>query len=218
MKRIFGLLTLGCCMFNLPGLAQRVALQYDRSLPQAAYAVGVLTKERRKHGFLITDRSPTYTIKFRIETNRLKPESYAVWQQGKTIRVEGGEGRGLIYGSFSLADELANGVTLNRIKPVSERPHLPIRAVKFNLPWDTYRHSRALDLHQETCRTPQFWEAFLDMMVANRFNALTLWNLHPFPFMIKPKISGSQHIQRSGNGRLANSTPDDFSTRQGTGY
>jgi hypothetical protein len=25
------------------------------------------------------------------------------------------------------------------------------------------------------------------MMVENRFNTLTLWNLHPYTFMIKPK-------------------------------
>ncbi len=33
----------------------------------------------------------------------------------------------------------------------------------------------------------KFWEAFLDMMAENRFNALTLWNLHPYTFLIKPK-------------------------------
>ncbi len=30
-----------------------------------------------------------------------------------------------------------------------------------------------------------FWEAFLDMMVENRFNALTLWSAHLFPYMIR---------------------------------
>ena len=30
-----------------------------------------------------------------------------------------------------------------------------------------------------------FWEAFLDMMADNRFNALTLWNMHPWPYMIR---------------------------------
>jgi len=32
-----------------------------------------------------------------------------------------------------------------------------------------------------------FWEAFLDMMAANRFNVLTLWNLHPFTYMVRPE-------------------------------
>src|SRR6185436_12369086 len=69
----------------------------------------------------------------------------------------------------------------------SGKPHYPFRAIKFDLPWDTYRHSFALDQHYATCRDVRFWEAFLDMMVENRFNALSLWNLHPYPFMIRPR-------------------------------
>ena len=55
------------------------------------------------------------------------------------------------------------------------------------MPWDSYRRSPALDLHYETCRDTVFWNGFLDMMVENRFNKLTLWNLHPFSFMVKTK-------------------------------
>ena len=38
----------------------------------------------------------------------------------------------------------------------------------------------------ETCRDTVFWESFLDMMAENRFNTLTLWNLHPFNYLIRP--------------------------------
>jgi hypothetical protein len=78
-------------------------------------------------------------------------------------------------------------ILIENIRPRSETPKLAFRAIKFDLPWDTYRHSYALDLHQETCRDLNFWEAFLDMMAENRFNTLTLWNLHPYPFMIRPE-------------------------------
>ena len=30
-----------------------------------------------------------------------------------------------------------------------------------------------------------FWREFLDEMARHRFNVLTLWNLHPFPSMVK---------------------------------
>jgi hypothetical protein len=62
-----------------------------------------------------------------------------------------------------------------------------MRAIKFDLPWDTYRHSYALDQHQQTCSDTAYWKAFLDMMAANRFNALSLWNLHPYVYMIRAK-------------------------------
>jgi len=74
-----------------------------------------------------------------------------------------------------------------KIKSKSETTRLHFRAIKFDLPWDTYRHSYALTLHQETCGDLKYWEAFLDMMCENRFNVLTLWNLHPYTFLIKPK-------------------------------
>jgi hypothetical protein len=39
----------------------------------------------------------------------------------------------------------------------------------------------------ETVRDLNFWRSFLDMMADSRFNTLTLWNLHPYTFMIRPK-------------------------------
>ena len=42
------------------------------------------------------------------------------------------------------------------------------------------------DQHYETAREIEYWEAFLDMMAENRFNVLSLWNLHPFTYMIRP--------------------------------
>ena len=113
-------------------------------------------------------------------TKRIRVESH-----GKTIKLEGGDERGLLYGSFSLAKELANGVPLGQISDRSETPHLPFRAIKFNLPWDTSAIVRA-SICIMSRNDPRFWESFLDMMAENRFNALTLWNLHPFSFMIKP--------------------------------
>ena len=86
-----------------------------------------------------------------------------------------------------MAEDLRNGVGIQNIKAKSEAPKLPFRAIKFDMPWDTYRHSYALDLHSETCKDINYWKAFLDMMVENRFNVLSLWNLHPYIYMIKPK-------------------------------
>ena len=74
-----------------------------------------------------------------------------------------------------------------KIKSKAESPRLPFRAIKYDMPWDTYRHSYALDLHSETCKDVNYWKAFLDMMAENRFNVLSLWNLHPYVYMIKPK-------------------------------
>jgi hypothetical protein len=36
-------------------------------------------------------------------------------------------------------------------------------------------------------RDIKYLKAFLEMMADNRFNTLTLWNLHPFPYMIRAR-------------------------------
>ena len=167
--------------------SQGVSLVYDNSLPQAKYAAERLEKSLLEQGYLLKEEQADFIISLAVDAGNLGSEAYAILLDGKEITVTGGDESGLIYGSLSLVEDLQNGIPLQNIKARSESPNLPFRAIKFNLPWDSYRQSEALDLHTETCRDLKFWEEFLDMMAENRFNALTLWNLHPFTFMIKPK-------------------------------
>jgi len=101
--------------------------------------------------------------------------------------VRGGGPSGAMYGALAVAEDLRNGVALNDIPERDEKARFPFRAIKFNLPWMSYRKGESLQLHQETCRDLKFWEAFLDQMAGNRFNVLSLWGLHPFTLMIRPK-------------------------------
>ncbi len=165
--------------------AQKVHIAFTRTNAQQAYAAGVLTKALRSKGYLLGKSHSAYSIILQIDSTYAGPEAYRITHKGKRINITGGNGAGVIYGSLSLAENLCNGVPLQRIKSQSESPKYPFRAIKFDLPWDTYRHSYALDQHYETCRDTLFWKAFLDMMAENRFNVLTLWNLHPYPYMIR---------------------------------
>ncbi len=166
--------------------SQQVSIQYDSTLPQAKYAVDVLKKALVAKGYTLSHIRPAMVIALSTIDNQLEAEGYEIRVTAKQIRVTGGDERGMIYGSLSLAEELRNGNRLEALKSRSEKPHHSFRAIKFDLPWDTYRHSDALDLHYQTCKDLNYWKAFLDMMVENRLNTLTLWNLHPYPFMIKP--------------------------------
>jgi len=122
-----------------------------------------------------------------VNRGRLGAEAFAIIPEGTVITVLGGDNRGLIYGALAVAEAVRNGTPLEAVPAAEERPHLPFRGIKFNLPWDTYRPSSALDQHVATARDPKYWEAFLDMMAANRFNVVSLWNLHPFTYMIRPR-------------------------------
>jgi hypothetical protein len=168
-------------------LAQRISIQYDESLPQAKYAAELLKFSVLKRGYILNDGDPDYQIVLQIKSTGLGKEAYTLLPEAKKIAIVGGDATGLIYGTLSLVEDFRNGVSVQNIKKRSEAPRLAFRGIKYDLPWDTYRHSYSLDQHQQTCSDVNYWRAFLDMMVENRFNTLTLWNLHPYTFMVKPK-------------------------------
>jgi hypothetical protein len=170
-----------------PGFSQAVQIQYSEASPQQKYAAGMIKKALLEKGYGVNDSKSGFVINLAVNTAGPGSEAFAVVNRGKKITITGGDERGMIYGSLSVAEAIRNGVRLENIKTTSEKPNYPLRAVKFDLPWDTYRHSLALDLHFETCKDLHYWEAFLDMMADNRLNSLSLWNLHPYTFMIKPK-------------------------------
>ena len=186
MKRIFcSSIAISFAAFSVC-FCQTVHIQHATS-PQQVYAAGILNKTLAEKKILLSQAPGDYTIQFRINASQLDQEAFSIERNGSLITISGGDERGLIYGCLSLCEDVRNGLPISRIAPKKEKPHVPFRAIKFDLPWDTYRHSYALDLHGETCRDTMYWKAFLDMMVENRFNSLSLWNLHPYPYLIKSK-------------------------------
>lgn len=100
--------------------------------------------------------------------------------------VTGGDDSGAMYGVFDLAEQVA----MHGIDGVEERdaaPRFSTRAVKFNLPWSPYRSGEHNDTQIDTCRDLEFWRSFLSALAQNRFNVISLWNLHPFPYMVQLK-------------------------------
>lgn len=150
--------------------------------PQSNYATRKLTAALEQRGFTVASGRDSHGPVIRLSTNpaRLSSEEFSITPKGRAIAVIGGDNRGMIYGTLALAEQLRNGVRLQDVVASHEKPRLPFRAIKFNLPWSTYRPSSALDQHYDTARDLKYWEAFLDMMVEDRFNTITLWNLDPF--------------------------------------
>jgi hypothetical protein len=164
----------------LPGLSQ--SYQYNQQSAKQRYAVKRLAEALKKDA-----GAKTFQLIFITDTVKYGIEDFAITRSGNRITLAGGSDRAIIYASLSLAEDVRNGITLKNSIAKSEKAFLPLRAIKYDLPWDSYRHSYALEQHDKTCRDTAYWKAFLDMMVENRFNSLTLWNLHPYTFLIKPK-------------------------------
>jgi len=168
--------------------AEQVYILADARTPQMAYAARRLETglTAAGHTVLREQAGADRVIHLTVDAHRLTAEAFAIVPAEREITVSGGDQRGLIYGSLALVEWLGNGADLAQIPATEEKPRLAFRGLKFNLPWETYRPSSALDQHFATARDLKFWEAFLDMMVENRFNVISLWNLNPFTYMVRP--------------------------------
>jgi len=168
--------------------AATVAIVDPIATPQSQYAARKLAAALTERGYTLQEArvGADLTIALALNPKMLGAECFTIARKGRAIAIDGGDPRGLIYGAFALREQLLNGTPLEKAQPATAHPALAFRGIKFNTPWDTYRPSSALDQHYATARDLNFWEAYLDMMVENRFNAFTLWTMHPFTYMIRP--------------------------------
>ncbi len=102
-----------------------------------------------------------------------------------------------MYAGLDLAEAIRLG-TLSAIASADHAPYIARRGIKFNIPLDarTPSYSDASDSAQQNIPemwSMAFWHEFLDEMARDRYNVLSLWNLHPFPSIVKvpeyPKIA-----------------------------
>jgi hypothetical protein len=159
----------------------KIQIETDSDSPQVSFALQQLEAAVRGQGIQYPGSQLNITTS--IDATNLKSEAFSIKNIDGKITLTGGDNVGLMYGLLEMKEQLLNGYP--EIEARQSAPRLPFRAIKFNLPWASYRNSEALSLHRETCRDLDFWEAFLDMMAENRFNALTLWSQHPFSYMVK---------------------------------
>ena len=117
------------------------------------------------------------------------PQSYRILHDGTGLRVIGGDAAGAMYGGLDVAEALRLG-TFAELKPDNHRPFVPERGIKFNIPLDLRTPSYSDNSDAAQANLPEmwnrkFWREFLDEMARQRFNVLSLWNLNPFPSIVK---------------------------------
>jgi len=105
------------------------------------------------------------------------------------VAVLGADPVGAMYGGLDVAE----AIRLGRLKQLIDADHVPYiarRGIKFNIPLDarTPSYSDNSDAAQQNIPemwSMDFWREFLQEMARDRYNVLTLWNLHPFPSLVK---------------------------------
>jgi len=117
----------------------------------------------------------------------IQPEGFELrWiNTRQTLLILAPDAVGAMYGVMEVVEHVQVHDEYTSIEDKQIDPLMEYRIVKFNLPWSPYRSSEATEVHMHVVRDLQYWEKFLDMMIQNRLNVLSLWNNHPFPFMIQ---------------------------------
>jgi len=172
----------------------QVTIAFDANNQPVAFGVEHIVSALAKSGVQVrrvhSDESKTAKIVVSvlpaIELSAVAKEGFEISYRNKVLFVKSTDPVGAMYGALDVGEQLRMGKTWQNIDAKKTAPHFTVRALKFNLPWSSYRVGPAMDQHLEICRDLQFWQRYIDQMAENRFNILSLWNVHPFSFMVKP--------------------------------
>ncbi|MGK2861362.1 MAG: hypothetical protein ACSLE0_05475 [Chitinophagaceae bacterium] len=173
-------------------IAGQVSIAFEMNRKPLVFAVGRLEKAFKHSGqwvlltTLFTATKANISVFIHQAEKSIYKEGYKIHFVNETLMITAMDETGAMYGILDLAEQIQAGKTWQTIKAKTVNPQFSVRALKFNLPWSSYRSGPAMDLHMDTCKDLGFWQSFLDQMAENRFNILSLWNIHPFSFMVKP--------------------------------
>ena len=121
------------------------------------------------------------------------PQCYAIRrieQRGRvTIAILGADPSGAMYGGLDVAEAVRLG-RIQETRDSDHSPHIAQRGIKFNIPLDRRTPSYSDHSDSGQANIPEmwsmdFWHTMFDEMARHRFNEISLWNLHPFPSIVK---------------------------------
>jgi hypothetical protein len=203
MKPILSeLLTVLLNLCLLSGFSQRVVtgssqltVAFDKTNQSVSFGVSRMEEALNKSGQQVRNVALDESLKVAnvviqvLPANALasiRKEGFEISYKSKVLFISAIDATGAMYGALDVAEQIRMGKSWHNLAIKKVNPYFTVRALKFNLPWSSYRVGPAMDQHLEVCRDLKFWQRFIDQMAENRFNVLSLWNVHPFSFMVKP--------------------------------
>ena len=157
--------------------------------PQAQFAADEIALSLEERGIGLSDVNPQWTIRFVLNSRILGEQCYHVEVLGRIIEITGGDERGLMYGGLEVAEQIRL-CGIDGVKESSGEPYILMRGTKFNIPLDmrTPSYSDSGTSGQENIDDMWdigYWHEYIDELARNRYNVITIWNLNPFPSMVK---------------------------------
>ena len=118
-------------------------------------------------------------------------EAFLIQQVGKTWVIAGSDASGVLYGELELADRVRSAGALPEGIHDMEHPALKLRGTCIGMQKQEITYDGAeYDYLYTPENFPFFydkaaWLKYLDMLAAERYNTLYLWNGHPFTSLLK---------------------------------
>jgi len=161
-------------------------------MPQIAFALDELYTALDEKGVeALSGDAEHADIIFSIQSDNalLKEEGFSITKETGTIHVTGADAAGAMYGGLELAEQI-NLYGLSCVKEYTQNPYMERRGTKFNIPLDvrTPSYTDPCDAAQENIPemwSMDFWMDYIDNLARYRYNYISLWNLHPFPSMVR---------------------------------
>ncbi|MFS4417370.1 glycoside hydrolase family 20 zincin-like fold domain-containing protein [Maribacter sp. 2307ULW6-5] len=159
--------------------------------PQLEFALTELETVLKTKGITVKrSEHSDATILFHLKKDkRLKSEGFEITKTEGKISVSALDVEGLMYGGLELAEQIKIG-GIKGVENTLQNPYMEKRGSKFNIPLDvrtpSYTDASATAQHNlPVMWEMDFWEAYIDNLARHRYNYISLWNLHPFPSMVK---------------------------------
>ena len=226
-------------MFALPvaqAAPSAAMLEFDPQSPPVMFAVDDIESalQSRKHEVTRRGNRPPREMPFkggvlvRFETLNvpgghedpdMKPEGYKILvvRDGRhsLFTIYSTDAAGAMYGGLELAEQIRT-LGVAGVTDTTRNPYMPMRGTKFNAPLDlrTPSYSDMSDSAQKNIATMWdfgFWRAYLDQLARDRYNFVALWNLHPFPSMVK--VPDYPDVALDDVWRTTAPLAEDYSTR-----
>jgi hypothetical protein len=205
-------LILFACVSPLLARDPSLAVFYDSSVPQIAFGAAEVVRaggSAPEFALRDFDKAPCtmcvvvvagqsgaseWATLLKVSNLRsAEPQSYAI-RRGSVagrdvIAILGADAAGAMYGALDVAEAIRLK-TVATIKDSDAKPHIAQRGIKFNIPLDVRTPSYSDNSDAAQANIPEmwsfdFWREFIDDLARHRYNVLSLWNLHPFPSLVR---------------------------------
>lgn len=184
---LLAVLLLFSCATNKVNYTTSVMVVGDNT-PQREFASSEIDKALLSRDIKRVESNGEWVIRIQDNSDKLPKQSYCIEVLGKVIEITAGDERGAMYGLLEVAEEIKL-YGIENVKSSYGEPDILTRGIKFNIPLDMRTPSYSDSGTVAQYNIPymwdmDFWTEYIDELARNRFNAISIWSLNPFPSMV----------------------------------